>query len=221
MKAAAIIVAAGSGKRFGSKTPKQFLSLKGIPVFLHSVLAFRKVKEIKQIIVVLPAARMNEYEKTAKRFGFTVVHGGEERHDSVKSGLSALDPSIDVVAIHDGARPLVSPALIRDCVRTAFTSGASLAAVQARDTIKISGNNMTVAKTLPRKTIWLAQTPQCFRKMTIINAYRKLKTDNITDDAQVVELVGGKLKIVPGEYSNIKITEKADLKAAELVLKRK
>ena len=218
MSAAVIIVAAGLGKRFHSKVPKQFLNLSGKPVFLWSVLAFQKIKEFTQVIVVVPekyAPRLRTYEKKHR---LDVTSGGKERYDSVMAGLKKVRAGIDFVAIHDAARPLITKDIIAKCLREAKRSGAALVAVAAKDTVKKAGSNLLVEKTIQRNTVWLAQTPQIFRKNLLLKAYSR-KFTSITDDAQAVELSGKKPKIVPGRYSNIKITEPLDMKIAALLLK--
>lgn len=221
MKAAAIIVAAGVGKRFGSNVPKQFLLLGGKPLFMWSVQAFKKAANVRQVIVVAPPDRVAGLRRAyAKRHGIDVVAGGAERFDSVRNGLAAVNAGIDTVAIHDGARPLVQPATIAAALLAAYKKGASVVAVAARDTVKIAGKSLRVQKTVPRATVWLAQTPQCFRRTVIETAYRKLKTADITDDAQVAERAGFPVTVVPGEYTNIKITAPEDLVTARTFIKR-
>lgn len=221
MKAAAIIVAAGVGKRFGSNVPKQFLLLGGKPLFIWSVLAFKKVGSVRQVIVVAPANRVESLRRTwGKRHGIDVVAGGAERFDSVRNGLAALADGIDTVAIHDGARPLITPATITAALVAAHRKGASVVAVAARDTVKIAAADLRVQKTVPRSTVWLAQTPQCFRRSVIETAYRKLKKNDITDDAQVAERAGFPVTVVPGDYANIKITAPEDLVTARTLIKR-
>jgi 2-C-methyl-D-erythritol 4-phosphate cytidylyltransferase len=217
MRAAAIIVAAGASRRFKGAVPKQFTRLRGIPVYLWSVLAFRKIKDIKQVILVVPGSRINSFKNIAVKFGLDVARGGPERVDSVRAGLSAVRQDIDIVAIHDGARPLITSGVIKSSLASAKKYGSAVVSVRARDTVKSSPGKF-VRKTIPRNTIWFAQTPQTFRKKIIEKAYAKLKTKNITDDAQAAELAGYKVAIVPGLYSNIKITDKLDLEVAKILI---
>lgn len=219
MKAAAIIVAAGSGKRFGLPVPKQFLKLKGLPVFLWSILSFKKIKEFKHIIVVIPDRWISTLKKYQKKYDIEFAAGGKERFNSVRSGLKRLRNDIEYVSIHDAARPLVTPALIRRGLEAAVKYGSSVTAFASFDTVKLSGQNLFVSRTVPRNTVWLAQTPQTFRRDIIEEAYKKLRFQHITDDAQAVEKLGKKVKIVPGDYRNIKITDKKDLELVKIFLK--
>lgn len=218
-KAAAIIVAAGASRRFKSKTSKQLFPLRDVPVFIWSVAAFRKTKNFSQIIVVVPKKSIELFRKYGSKYKIDVIAGGKERVDSVRQGLKHLNSDIEYVAIHDGARPLITPQLIKRNLSQTLKHGATVCAVQARDTVKISAPYGFVKKTTPRQNIWLAQTPQTFRCSIIKSAYKKLKTRKITDDAQAVELLGRKVKIVPGDYFNIKITEQKDIAFAENILK--
>jgi 2-C-methyl-D-erythritol 4-phosphate cytidylyltransferase len=216
-KNAAIIVAGGSGKRFGSKTPKQFLNLQGIPVFLWSVMAFKKTKLFPQIILVAPKERLKKLVPYAKKYSFLLVCGGKERSDSVKAGLKAIDKDTEIVAIHDAARPLISQQVIERSIAGANEYGAVVVSVPARDTIKLA-SGQKVIKTIPRDTVWLAQTPQVFKKTILDKAYAKLGRAKATDDAQVVEKAGFKVFVSMGDYSNIKITDKNDFKTAQIAL---
>lgn len=213
-KCAAIIVAGGSGKRFGSKTPKQFLKLLGLPVFLWSVLAFKKTGLFSQIILVAPQNRLKPLRGSARAHGFEVVPGGKERYDSVKAGLQALGKDISYAAIHDAARPCVRPDVIKRALRSAKKYGSGIASVPARDTIKLAAGNKIV-KTIPRDDIWLAQTPQVFKRSIIERAYSKLGRIKVTDDAQAAELAGFKVYVSLGDYKNIKITDRDDFKTVQ------
>ncbi|MHB9156051.1 MAG: 2-C-methyl-D-erythritol 4-phosphate cytidylyltransferase [Endomicrobiales bacterium] len=221
MKAAAIIVAAGASRRFGSPVPKQFLPLSGKPVFLWSVLAFKKVREFGQIILVVPENMVSPLERHARRYRFELVAGGRERFDSVRAGLEKLRPGTRYVAIHDGARPLVAPELLRRALSGARKTGAAAAAVPARDTVKISARGARVDRTIPRERVWLAQTPQVFSLPVILGAYGRRGLRRVTDDAQAAEIAGNRVSIVPGDYSNIKITDRADLEVARLLMHKR
>lgn len=215
-----IIVAAGIGQRFESKTPKQFLPLNGVPVFLRSVKTFKRIPRVKQIVLVTAIPYLSKAKKYAKKYGFTVVKGGKKRQDSVKAGLAALDPKMSYVAIHDAARPLIDVQSILKAFESAHRSGAAIVAVPAHDTVKLVSKNGAIARTIPRETVFLAQTPQVFRVSLIKNAYNKLKNRTVTDDAQVMELAKHRVSIVTGSYKNLKITERDDLKIAKIILKK-
>ncbi|MFH0807217.1 MAG: IspD/TarI family cytidylyltransferase, partial [Elusimicrobiota bacterium] len=182
MTSAAIIVAAGASRRFGTDMPKQFYPLFGLPVFLWSVLAFKKIREFSQIILVVPQKYSGSLERYSKKYSFEVVKGGKERFDSVRAGLEKVNTNCRYIAIHDGARPLVTPELILRALKNAKRSGASVLAVPARDTVKLAGAGMKINRTIPRNTVWLAQTPQVFKSSIIREAYGKINP-YITDDA--------------------------------------
>jgi 2-C-methyl-D-erythritol 4-phosphate cytidylyltransferase len=221
MKAAAIIVAAGASRRFNAHVPKQFIRLKGLPVFLWSVRAFRMIREFKTIIVVVPEQYIASLAKYRKKYAIEFVAGGKERFDSVKAGLDRVPADNDYIAIHDGARPLITADLIRCGLTAAQRHGASVIAVPSRDTVKVSSRSLWVSKTVPRSDVWLAQTPQIFRRSLIVQAYKALRDTDITDDAQIIERMGHPVKIVPGDYNNIKITQYDDLELAKMLLLRK
>jgi 2-C-methyl-D-erythritol 4-phosphate cytidylyltransferase len=222
VKAAAIIVAAGAGRRFRGRTPKQFVDLAGRPVFLWSVLAFRRVAAFKQIVLVVPENRLRILAHYRRRYGIELVAGGAERFDSVRAGLAALRPDIGCVAIHDAARPLIGETVIRAGLTAAVKYGASVVAVPAKDTVKLSADGRCCDRTMPRAEVWLAQTPQTFRRRVIETAYRKLASARVTDDAQAAEQAGFRVRIVPGDDTNFKITERADHRmAASLITARR
>lgn len=219
MKANAIIVAGGSGKRFGKKSPKQFLNLNKKPVFLWSVETFLKIKVFTKIIVVVPEnkiAELSKKYKNLKKVFFTA--GGKERFDSVKAGLKLLDNSAGFVAIHDGARPLISKNDILSVLKAAQKTKAAIAAEKTRDTIKMVTNGY-VQKTLNRNLLWNIQTPQIFKTSLIRKAYLKKVPVNTTDDSQLVEKFYKKIAVVEMKYPNFKITTPADLEIAKKVLK--
>ncbi|MGA2090374.1 MAG: 2-C-methyl-D-erythritol 4-phosphate cytidylyltransferase [Endomicrobiales bacterium] len=215
---AVIIVAAGASTRFGSSTPKQFLKLGSMPVFMWSVRAFQKTQCFSQIIVVVSSPYLRTLQPLAQNHGFELTCGGDLRSDSVKAGLMQLKAPIKYVAIHDGARPLITPDIIIKGLDAARRHSASVIAVPARDTIKLSTQKFVVKKTIPRSSIWLAQTPQTFKRSVIERAYTRRRT-MVTDDAQAVESSGIAARIVPGDYRNLKITDRRDLEIARLLMK--
>ena len=212
MKIAVIIAAGGTGKRMGR--PKQFLPLAGRAVVEWTIEAFRKVKNVEQIIMVVSGEDLER----AKDLGTTVVEGGEERGDSVKNGLKAVSPDCDLVIIHDGARPLITADIIEKAIKEAKEQDAVVVGVPVKDTIKkVERGTLIVERSLEREELWQAQTPQVFKYDIITRAYAKKKA--ATDDAKLVEDLGIKVKMVMGSYENIKITTPEDLIVAEAILR--
>lgn len=221
MNFSAIIVAGGAGKRFGSKEPKQFLLLNKKKMFIWSILAFKQVKECKQIILVVPKYKIDEMQKYKKIYEIDIVGGGKERYNSVQNGLKSVKDNIDVVAIHDAARPLVTPKIIKEVFDNAIKYGGAISATTARDTIKFSKNGKYIFKSIDRKNIWQAQTPQMFKTKIIKKVYSNKIPKNITDDAQLVEKTGKKVVLIDGGCENFKVTQPIDFKLAEFILKQR
>lgn len=217
----AIIVAGGKGKRFGAKEPKQFLTLAGKKMFLWSIFAFKKIKECKQIILVVPENKLTEMEKYKKQYNVDVVSGGKERYDSVRNGLKCVKDNIDFVATHDAARPLITEKNIKDVFASALKYGGAIAAAPAKDSIKFSKNGKNITKSIDRKNIWQAQTPQIFKTDLLNKVYSKKIAKNITDDAQLIEKLGKKTVLVDCGYENFKVTQQIDFTMAELILKKR
>ena len=229
VKTAAIVLAAGHGKRMHSKVAKQYLLLKGEPVVVHALRAFEKAG-MDEIILVTGADEVEFCKKDiVAQYNFSsvrqVVSGGKERYDSVWNGLKALMatgfPEDGIVLIHDGARPLVNGAIIARSVDGAREFSACVAAMPVKDTIKVADVDGFSASTPDRSTLWQIQTPQAFQFRLIYRAYEKMfmpGTDrsHITDDAMVVErMTDTKVKFVEGSYSNIKVTTPEDMVIAE------
>lgn len=221
MNLAAIIVAGGSGKRFGSAKPKQFLLLQKKPMFLWSILAFKKNKQCKQIILVVPKDKELELKKYKKLYNIDIVCGGKERYNSVINGINCIKDNIDIVAVHDGARPLVTPKIINDVLIKANKYGCAIAACKAKDTIKFSDNGKYIKESINRNNIWQAQTPQIFKTNIIKKIYSNKIQKTITDDAQLAEKYNKKVYLVDSGYENFKITHKEDFKLAEFILKQR
>ncbi len=221
MNVSAIIVAAGKGERMGKK--KQFLSLAGRPMLYWTLEKFQKIKPIKEIVLVLPKEDILRKSKLIKT-KFTkvkkIIPGGKIRQESVFNGLTETNPNILLVAIQDGVRPLVSEKLIKNTIKVAERYGSAVPALPVRETVKTVSSNKFVETTLPRKKIWATQTPQIFRREIILKAHRKAKEDRFigTDDAQLVERIGCPVKLIPGEYTNIKITLPEDLLFAQALI---
>lgn len=216
MRVTAIIAAGGRGLRFGTARPKQLLTLGGIPILQRSVDAFVACDVISDIVVALPddmAADPPPYLRG--RAAIRVVAGGARRQDSVANAFAAAD-SADVIAIHDAARPLVTGEVIRRTVEAAAQSGAAIAAIRARDTVKRGDGSGRIVETLPRDEIFLAQTPQAFRTQVLREALRL--ADDATDEAALAERAGHRVRLVEGDPRNLKITTPEDLAMAERLL---
>lgn len=215
----AVILAAGNSTRMG--VPKQFLPLQGRPLLAYSLLAFQACDAVHEIIVVTRREDIEKVQNIAQTQNITklthVVVGGNSRKESARCGVQVCDSTSEYVAIHDGARPLVTPTIIKRVVATAIEHGAAAAAVPTKDTIKQVDRNGFVIKTPPRETLWNVQTPQIFERELYFKAMQhseKIK-EEITDDCQMVELSGYAVKLVEGSYSNIKITTPEDIIIAE------
>jgi len=226
MKTQAIIVAAGKGTRLKAKGPKPLVMLGPRPLLAYSLEVFAQCPLIDSIIVVAPKDSLKSFERVVKKFvrkkHIRCVVGGKRRCDSVFCGLQALDEDTHCVAIHDGARPFLTEKLLRKCILTACSKDAAIAAVPVKPTIKrVDRRSLTVIQTLDRSELWEIQTPQVFKKEIILKAYTRFGARTPTDDAQLVECLNVKPKVVAGSYQNIKITTNEDLLFAKFFLTRK
>jgi 2-C-methyl-D-erythritol 4-phosphate cytidylyltransferase len=220
----AIIAAAGSGSRMASDRPKQFLLLAGTPIVVHTLRQFEECESIHEIIVVLPAEESAGFLSMVGKFGLRklvkVVPGGSTRADSVKRGLMSIRAATaDIVAVHDAVRPFVSVEEIDRTVASARETGAAILVGPAVDTIK-EVNGDSVVRTLNRKQLRRALTPQCFRYDLLKRAFENIDVNDpsITDESFLVEKLGERVAIVEGSAANIKITTKQDLLVAEAYL---
>jgi 2-C-methyl-D-erythritol 4-phosphate cytidylyltransferase len=218
----AIIVAAGSGTRFNSEKPKQFVDLAGKPLIAHTIERFEEATSIDSIIVVLAVERIDEFKSLTENFGFRklkdVVSGGSTRAQSTRIGLDSVPADTDVVAVHDGARPLVSPEEINVTVQKAMDTGAACLVAPVTDTIK-SIRGSEIGATLDRTQLRRALTPQAFRVEVLRRAFEGVGlNESITDECYLVEKLGHPIAIVEGSSRNIKITRPDDLKIAEVFL---
>ena len=220
----AIVVAAGKGTRLGGNRPKQFLELGGIPVVIHTLRQFERCREINEIVTVLPAEEADSFLPLAKEFGLQkpmrVAAGAATRAQSVARGL-ALIGEAEIVAVHDGVRPFVSPYEIDQVVNAARTTGAAILVAPVPDTIKEIKEDR-VMRTLPRANLRRALTPQCFRLELLKRAYQTLSeievANEVTDDSLLVERLGVEVVVIEGSSRNIKITQQEDLALAEAIL---
>ncbi|MFC1621448.1 2-C-methyl-D-erythritol 4-phosphate cytidylyltransferase [Candidatus Omnitrophota bacterium] len=218
MNVAAIVPAAGKGRRAKSKIDKPYIKLCGKSILAHTLARLSKNKHIKEIIVSVDKKHITKV-KGFRIKNIKVVAGGRERKHSVLNALKSISGNIDYVLIHDGVRPFITDKLINASLKAARSFGASVVAVPVKPTLKYAGKNGCVARTPDRTKFWEAQTPQVFKRGLIEKAYKAIGKKNITDDSMLVELLGVKPKLVMGSYSNIKITTQEDLKLAEMLMK--
>ena len=226
-KSIALIPAAGMGKRMGASINKQYLRLAGVPIVARTISVFEASPLIDAIYLVIPADEIPYcQEHVVAAFGFhkvvAIIPGGPERQNSVMNGLQAMRPDVadeDVIVIHDGVRPFISEGLISEAIGTARNCAGALVAVPSKDTIKTVCNGIVIETPL-RETLWQAQTPQVFRYGIILDAHTSAQQNGYlgTDDASLVERVGGEVHIIRGDYRNIKITTPEDLVLAEAFL---
>lgn len=222
----AIIVAAGQGTRLGRPGGKQLIPLLDKPVLAHTLLAFEKAMAIDAIVVVTSRENIQKCLDLIDKYGILkadrVVTGGAERQDSVFEGLKAAAEfeRVAVVAVHDGARPLVAPDVIDSVVSAAYGNDGAVVGIPAKDTIKLVRDGF-IAGTLDRSQAWQMQTPQAFRFDVLVKAHEAARKEGFlgTDDAVLVERAGGKLKAVLGSDENIKITTPTDVLIAEAILR--
>ncbi|GAB4381493.1 MAG: 2-C-methyl-D-erythritol 4-phosphate cytidylyltransferase [Salibacteraceae bacterium] len=216
----AIIVAGGSGSRMGSNLPKQFLLLNELPVLMHTIERFAFALPDCRIVVALPESHIGLWKSMCSQLDFDLEHevvkGGATRFESVKNALGVCDDT-GWAAVHDGARPLVSEALIAKCMSKAQQCGNAIPVIKSTSSLRIVDEGGS--KPLDRSKVVEVQTPQCFSLATLKKAYDQAPHNNFSDDASVVELAGESLHLVEGEPTNIKITTQPDLKIAEAILR--
>jgi 2-C-methyl-D-erythritol 4-phosphate cytidylyltransferase len=218
----AIIVAGGTGQRMGSVVPKQFLSIQGKPILLHTIDQFVTAFSDIQLVVVLPEGYIEEGKELIRQNGFAknivFVAGGDTRFQSVKNGLGQVNESA-IVFVHDAVRCLLTPALIQRCYQQAFEKGSAIPAVSSTDTVRlIKGNENELFN---RENVMLIQTPQTFQSDLLLTAFHQDFNANFTDEANVVEASGKPVYLVDGEFENIKITRPLDLAIAEYILAKR
>ncbi|MDE2490500.1 MAG: 2-C-methyl-D-erythritol 4-phosphate cytidylyltransferase [Elusimicrobia bacterium] len=218
MRAGAIVVSGGSGSRMGR--PKQFLPLGGSTVAERSLACFAAMPEIEAVVLVLGADALREHGARLSRGKVKVAPAGATRMGSVISGFAALPAGLDLVAIHDGARSLVTPEVVRATLAEAAKSGAAVAAVPVKDTLKrVPKGRAIVSETPDRAEFWAAQTPQTYRCSVLKEALERFSDDaDATDESQLVERCGHAVSVVPSSYENFKITTPEDLVMAEAIL---
>jgi 2-C-methyl-D-erythritol 4-phosphate cytidylyltransferase len=221
MKTQAIIVAAGQGTRFKTKIPKSLVLLRGKPIFVHTLGVFAKSSLIDKIVLVAHPKYLSEFKNHVASFlGFhkiEIVPGGATRADSVARGLTKVDADTRIVVVHDGARPLLSKAILEGTIRQiSFRCPAVTVGVPMKQTVKkVARRSLNVRETLNRDELWEIQTPQAFRLDVLRRAHRQHYQKTFTDDAVMVEALGIRVKVFEGDYRNIKITTQEDLLIAE------
>jgi len=219
----AIIVAAGSSKRAGFD--KLVAKIAGRPVIQHTLAAFEKTICVNDVLVVSSetVAMRHFIVRTTLRKVRKVVRGGTRRQDSVQAGLNALNDEVEFVAVHDAARPLITPREIERVFAAARKHGAAALATPITDTLKLADANHVVTGSIDRQNVFAMQTPQVFRRDLLSQAYEQVKRDSVTvtDEVSAIEHAGGKVVIVPTEDHNFKITYASDLQLAEAILKQR
>jgi 2-C-methyl-D-erythritol 4-phosphate cytidylyltransferase len=219
----AIIVAAGSSKRVGFD--KLFSKLGDRSVLEHALAAFEEAESVSEIIVVCrdPKLVQDAINQAGGRKVRAVVRGGERRQDSVQTGLKELTEDSEFVAVHDAARPLITPREIERVFSAARKHGAAVLASPMTDTLKFADANQIVSGSIDRQNVFAMQTPQIFRRQLLVDAYQRISEDSvtITDEVSAVEHAGGKIAIVAARDSNLKITYAGDLPIAEFILKQR
>lgn len=222
MRAALVIPAAGHGSRFGGDLPKQLLPLAGMPVLLRSVLAFQGLVD-EAVLAVSPGIRAAVEDLLARHplpMPVRLCAGGATRQDSVHAGIRATATASEAILVHDAVRPLVPRACIIACLAALDGHAGAVVAVPCAPTVKRAAADGTVADTVPRDGLWLAQTPQGGRRDAFLAAFARAATEgwSCSDDAQVLERAGHRVALVPGDARNLKITTPDDWRLAEALL---
>jgi len=219
----AIILGGGSGLRFGSSVPKQFLLLNGLPILMHSIKKFIESDNTTKIIVVLPHAQIDYWNELCVQYHFdihhTVIEGGSTRFQSVKNAINSIQAANnDLIAVHDGVRPMISTKVIKEAFLVAQNDLTAIPAIPLTDSVRMlckDGNS----RPLLRDDLRAVQTPQTFNAQVLIKSYGVPYDNAFTDDASVVEKAGHKINLIDGDPNNIKITHSADLLLAEELIR--
>ena len=244
MTSSAIVVAAGSSSRMGGKVRKPYLTLRGKPVLAWTLAALGRLDHLRQIVLVTRpedrkrAAAAAKLAKLPPQVRVDFANGGARRQDSVFNGLKASDPASDLVLIHDAARPFPNLAAMDAACASAFEGGAAILAARVKDTVKraaltdvppasrrrdAGGTVLAIEATIPREKLWLAQTPQVFRRALIIDLFDSIASDppdkEFTDDASICEYFGIRVALIESSDANLKVTRPEDLAIAEALLK--
>lgn len=221
----AIVVAGGRSNRMGPDVDKAFLSLGPKPVFIHALMAYEKCRDIDEVVLVVRKERIESARCAVQMFGCnkvrTIVAGGSQRQASVCNGMAEMSDDVEIVVVHDGVRPCVTPALISSTIKSAKKYGSGVAAVKITDTVKEVPRGQIIAKTIDRTKLWRVQTPQSFKKDLLKKAFEFVnkKRLKVTDEASAVELISKTVRIVESSSSNIKITTPDDLVLAAALMR--
>ena len=209
----------------GGSVPKQFLSLGGEPLVVHSLRILQAAHTVDEIILAVPETDLDYCANDlVRRHGFSkvkkVVPGGLERQDSVRLALEQVSEDTEIVLVHDAVRPFLTVQMVEDVIAAAEKQGAAIIALPMRDTVKQVGSDHVIQRTVDRRPLWLAQTPQAFRRPWLEEAHRKAHAEGIhaTDDAFLVEWLGHPVAVVEGSGENIKVTRPEDLVIGEAIL---
>ena len=220
IKVSAIILAAGNGSRFGEK--KQFKKLNGKPIWVHSLNTFIQSRCIDELILVIPSNSIGPIKQSQNfnllsgQNNIKLVSGGKSRKDSVLNGLKVVKKINDIVCIHDAARPFVKSSYIKDSIELCSEFDGAIIAIPSVDTVK-KVENQIIKKTIDRNSLWMAQTPQTFNKKKLLHAIKKFPHLNFTDESMLMERAGFKIKLIKGDYSNLKITNGIDWELAKVI----
>lgn len=222
----AIITAAGSSQRMNKKVPKQFLKINGKMILEMTLDVFQTIDEIDEYVLVIRKQDREFVEKFIKEKNYRnvkIVEGGDTREKSIYNGLIKVNENCDLIVSHDGARPFITREKILESINSIGDYDGLVVAVNAKDTIKYVDDSMRVVNTPNRSHLYMAQTPQVFKYESIKDAYKLVFDEkiNVTDDSSLMEIIGKKVKIIKGDYSNIKITTEDDLLFGELIIRKR
>lgn len=217
VKTTAIVVAGGTGSRMGCEVPKQFIEIAGKPILAYTLNALSKCELITDIIIVTLPDYIVFCKDIVDAFGFNkvskIVSGGDTRSRSVFNGIKEVGDDCDIIAIHDGVRPLIDPDTVSACINSANECGCAAVGVKMKDTVKVCDGDGFIEGTADREKLWMIQTPQAFKKDIIYTLHKEANEKNLsyTDDCLLAETKGYKIKIVEGKYENIKVTTPQDI----------
>ena len=220
-KVTAIILAAGSGSRFGEK--KQFKELNGKPIWFYSLNTFIQSESVDELILVIPNDSLETLKQSQvftslnKTNNIKLVSGGESRKDSVFNGLKVVKKAIDIVCIHDAARPFIKASYIKHSVEACSEFDGAIIAIPSVDTVK-KVDKQIIKNTIDRESLWMAQTPQTFKKDKLLYAIKNSSHLNITDESMLMEEANFKIKLIEGDQSNFKITNEIDWELAKVMV---